>query len=74
MIEQVFNPRQRILVLNKIHVQEPKTGGRVKRLTLIHPNKQESKVRKLLPQTSKNRTTQFPGTREVGAKRDGLGC
>ncbi|KAL4341545.1 hypothetical protein GQ457_08G035480 [Hibiscus cannabinus] len=32
-----------------------------------------SKVRKLLPEASKNRKSQFPETREVGAKTKGLG-
>ncbi|KAL4353682.1 hypothetical protein GQ457_06G012890 [Hibiscus cannabinus] len=30
----------------------------------LHPNNQESKVRKLLPEASKNRKSQFPETRE----------
>ncbi|KAL4341093.1 hypothetical protein GQ457_08G026830 [Hibiscus cannabinus] len=34
----------------------------------IHPNKQESKVRKLLPEASKNRKSQFPEQREIGGK------
>ncbi|KAL4362731.1 hypothetical protein GQ457_04G023140 [Hibiscus cannabinus] len=44
----------------------------LKRLTLVHPNNHESKVRKLLPEASKNRKSQFPETREVGAKTKGL--
>ncbi|KAL4295312.1 hypothetical protein GQ457_12G014450 [Hibiscus cannabinus] len=43
----------------------------LKRLTLVHPNNHESKVRKLLPEASKNRKSQFPETREVGAKTKG---
>ncbi|KAL4296239.1 hypothetical protein GQ457_12G014390 [Hibiscus cannabinus] len=34
----------------------------------IHPNKQESKVRKLLPEASKNRKSQFPEQGEIGGK------
>ncbi|KAL4335820.1 hypothetical protein GQ457_07G008820 [Hibiscus cannabinus] len=34
----------------------------------IHPNKQESKVRKLLPEASKKRKSQFPEEREIGGK------
>ncbi|KAL4351387.1 hypothetical protein GQ457_06G015120 [Hibiscus cannabinus] len=45
----------------------------LKRLTLVHPNNQESKVRKLLPEASKNRKSQFPETREVGARKRELG-
>ncbi|KAL4388498.1 hypothetical protein GQ457_09G017990 [Hibiscus cannabinus] len=55
----------------EIHVQEPKTGGRVKRLTLgslinnkyslFHPNNQESKVRKHLPENLKKSHTSIPG-------------
>ncbi|KAL4335534.1 hypothetical protein GQ457_07G007590 [Hibiscus cannabinus] len=45
----------------------------LKRLTLVHPNNHESKVRKLLPEASKNRKSQFPETREVGAKSKGFG-
>ncbi|KAL4341067.1 hypothetical protein GQ457_08G027420 [Hibiscus cannabinus] len=36
----------------------------LKRLTLVHPNNHERKVRKLLPEASKNRKSQFPETRE----------
>ncbi|KAL4332775.1 hypothetical protein GQ457_07G007730 [Hibiscus cannabinus] len=43
----------------------------LKRLTLVHPNNQESKVRKLLPESSKNCNSQFPETRGVGAKSKG---
>ncbi|KAL4312533.1 hypothetical protein GQ457_01G017120 [Hibiscus cannabinus] len=34
----------------------------------IHPNKQESKVQKLLPEASKNRKSQFPEQGEIGGK------
>ncbi|KAL4385847.1 hypothetical protein GQ457_15G018850 [Hibiscus cannabinus] len=37
----------------------------------IHPNNHESKVRKLLHEASKNRKSQFPETREVGAEKKG---
>ncbi|KAL4346713.1 hypothetical protein GQ457_17G007850 [Hibiscus cannabinus] len=36
--------------------------------SLFHPNKQESKVRKLLPEASKNRKSQFPEQGEIGGK------
>ncbi|KAL4334954.1 hypothetical protein GQ457_07G003890 [Hibiscus cannabinus] len=45
----------------------------LKRLTLVHPNNQESKVRKLLPEACKNCKSQFPETREVGAKKGRVG-
>ncbi|KAL4376101.1 hypothetical protein GQ457_02G027490 [Hibiscus cannabinus] len=39
----------------------------------LHPNNQESKVRKLLLEASKNRKSQFPETREVDARKRELG-
>ncbi|KAL4333736.1 hypothetical protein GQ457_07G007460 [Hibiscus cannabinus] len=53
---------QRSMYKNRKHEEE------LKRLTLVHPNNQESKVRKLLPEASKNRKSQFPETREFFVK------
>ncbi|KAL4367440.1 hypothetical protein GQ457_05G021840 [Hibiscus cannabinus] len=40
----------------------------------LHPNNQESKVRKHLPENQENRTTPIPGARKVGAQgEDELG-
>ncbi|KAL4289984.1 hypothetical protein GQ457_14G021000 [Hibiscus cannabinus] len=54
----------------------PKLYDRIVKLRnehLLHPNNQKSKVRKLLPEASKNRKSQFPETRKSAQRRGRVG-
>ncbi|KAL4272938.1 hypothetical protein GQ457_13G012650 [Hibiscus cannabinus] len=44
---------------------------KISKYSLFHPNNQESKVWKHLPENQENRTTPNPGARKVGAQGEG---